>query len=163
MNWDTAEGEPMDESMGFIFEDPVTYEIMENAVMAPCGHSFSETTVADWHKDDEETTCPVCNTNFYKQDVVPNYKLREAIDRYHKDKEAPKRSGWCGAPTSPSTPCPVSLRRARTDTSRRSASRTATRSPPRTFPSAKSSPPVHASTAPSAKVRLTFLGQPNKH
>lgn len=78
----------MDESMGFVFEDPVTYEIMEKAVMAPCGHSFSETTVADWHKDDEETTCPVCNTNFYKQDVVPNYKLREAIDRYLKDKEA---------------------------------------------------------------------------
>jgi hypothetical protein len=78
MNWDTAEeGQPMDESMGFVFEDPVTYEIMvqtslvilnppfgsaqsikflffqmhqEKAVMAPCGHSFSETTVADWHK-----------------------------------------------------------------------------------------------------------------
>jgi hypothetical protein len=29
MNWDApAEGQPMDESMGFIFEDPVTYEIM---------------------------------------------------------------------------------------------------------------------------------------
>jgi hypothetical protein len=28
MDWDAAEGQPMDESMGFIFEDPVTYEIM---------------------------------------------------------------------------------------------------------------------------------------
>jgi DNA repair exonuclease SbcCD ATPase subunit len=43
-------------------------------------------------KDDEETTCPVCNNNFMKEDVVPNYKLREAIDRYLKDREAREKT-----------------------------------------------------------------------
>jgi len=45
-----------------------------------CGHSFSKSTLEEWlaHKQ----TCPTCNRPLRPEDVMPNYKLREAIAKY---------------------------------------------------------------------------------
>eukprot|EP01102_Stenamoeba_stenopodia_P014042 TRINITY_DN4631_c0_g1_i3.p1 TRINITY_DN4631_c0_g1~~TRINITY_DN4631_c0_g1_i3.p1 ORF type:complete len:268 (-),score=33.49 TRINITY_DN4631_c0_g1_i3:45-848(-) len=72
--------------MASIFEDPITFEVMENAVITPCGHSFSQYSVEDWLE--KHKTCPLCNSPLAKADVVPNFSLREAIQKYENLKQA---------------------------------------------------------------------------
>ena len=31
-----------------LFEDPITFEVMVEAVMGPCGHSFSKESITEW-------------------------------------------------------------------------------------------------------------------
>jgi hypothetical protein len=63
-----------------IFEDPISFEIMDKAMMTPCGHSFSEETINNWIL--KKNHCPLCNKTLKKSDVLPNYALRTAIARF---------------------------------------------------------------------------------
>eukprot|EP01090_Pellita_catalonica_P020826 TRINITY_DN7626_c0_g1_i1.p1 TRINITY_DN7626_c0_g1~~TRINITY_DN7626_c0_g1_i1.p1 ORF type:complete len:639 (+),score=158.78 TRINITY_DN7626_c0_g1_i1:2057-3973(+) len=68
--------------MSFIFEDPISFELMEEAVMTPCGHSFSKGTLEDWLA--KHASCPLCNAQLNPTAVLPNYKLRDAIVKYKR-------------------------------------------------------------------------------
>jgi hypothetical protein len=72
-----------------VFEDPISFEIMDKAVMTPCGHSFSESTIVDWLQ--HSNCCPLCNRSLSLREISPNYKLREAICKYLKLKEQYQR------------------------------------------------------------------------
>lgn len=64
------------------FEDPITLEIMTQAVMLPCGHSFSKDSLAAWMQGGEGC-CPVCKSGpYFEADVKPNFGLRHAIEHY---------------------------------------------------------------------------------
>eukprot|EP01087_Luapelamoeba_hula_P002003 TRINITY_DN1177_c1_g1_i1.p1 TRINITY_DN1177_c1_g1~~TRINITY_DN1177_c1_g1_i1.p1 ORF type:complete len:384 (+),score=88.39 TRINITY_DN1177_c1_g1_i1:174-1325(+) len=83
--------------MSMLFEDPITFEIMENATVAGCGHSFSESTIKEYVRD--EGKCPLCNKTLAVTDLMPNYKLREAITQYQQYKasqDAARRASSAG-------------------------------------------------------------------
>lgn len=63
-----------------IFEDPISFEIMDKAMMTPCGHSFSEESIMGWLQTHRH--CPLCNKTLRKTEVLPNYALRTAIGRF---------------------------------------------------------------------------------
>jgi len=75
----------LQQSMGLsvIFEDPISFEIMDNAVITICGHSFSESTITNWFKS-KALCCPMCSKPLTQAQVTPNYKLREAIVTYKR-------------------------------------------------------------------------------
>lgn len=61
-----------------MFEDPVTFEIMHNACIMPCGHSFSESTIESWFVINPN--CPLCDAGpFSPSHAVPNHPLRHKI------------------------------------------------------------------------------------
>eukprot|EP01121_Diplochlamys_sp_Union-15-3_P016557 TRINITY_DN5659_c0_g1_i1.p1 TRINITY_DN5659_c0_g1~~TRINITY_DN5659_c0_g1_i1.p1 ORF type:complete len:313 (+),score=46.95 TRINITY_DN5659_c0_g1_i1:58-996(+) len=61
-----------------LVEDPITLEVMEEAVIASCGHSFSKQSITDWLQKNPK--CPLCNTLIKAEELKPNYKLRELIE-----------------------------------------------------------------------------------
>jgi F-box/WD-40 domain protein 7 len=48
---------------------------------AKCGHSFSKASITAWLRQNHPT-CPVCKTALEEGQLVPNYALRSAIERY---------------------------------------------------------------------------------
>eukprot|EP00010_Vexillifera_abyssalis_P008212 CAMPEP_0201549110 /NCGR_PEP_ID=MMETSP0173_2-20130828/5603_1 /ASSEMBLY_ACC=CAM_ASM_000268 /TAXON_ID=218659 /ORGANISM="Vexillifera sp., Strain DIVA3 564/2" /LENGTH=212 /DNA_ID=CAMNT_0047958675 /DNA_START=17 /DNA_END=652 /DNA_ORIENTATION=+ len=70
----------MQASLGAHFEDPISLEIMKNAVSTHCGHSFSEDTLLRWMETN--SNCPVCKQTISHQTIQPNYTLRAAITHY---------------------------------------------------------------------------------
>eukprot|EP00026_Physarum_polycephalum_P011564 Phypoly_transcript_11799.p1 GENE.Phypoly_transcript_11799~~Phypoly_transcript_11799.p1 ORF type:complete len:344 (+),score=27.53 Phypoly_transcript_11799:83-1033(+) len=73
--------------MEAIFEDPVTFEVMRDAVVSTCGHSFSQASLAQWLKNHD--TCPICKHQLKLDECTPNYALRNAIDQYVKATSPP--------------------------------------------------------------------------
>lgn len=73
--------------MEAIFEDPVTFEVMRDAVVSPCGHSFSLTSISQWLSNHD--TCPICKHSLKLVDCTPNYALRNAIEQYVKATSPP--------------------------------------------------------------------------
>jgi ribosomal protein S18 acetylase RimI-like enzyme len=64
-----------------IFEDPISFEIMEEAVISKsCGHSFSNKSITAWLQ--AQRVCPICKTEITISDLSPNFKLREAIEHH---------------------------------------------------------------------------------
>jgi len=64
------------------FEDPITLDLMEDAVMAPCGHSFSKDSIEQWLAPQGQDFCPLCKQRFASKELRPNYALRDAIERF---------------------------------------------------------------------------------
>jgi len=54
--------------------------VMRDAVVSKCGHSFSQSSLAQWLET--HSTCPVCKQECRMQDNTPNYALRHAIEQY---------------------------------------------------------------------------------
>jgi hypothetical protein len=52
-------------------------------MVTPCGHSFSTTSITSWLRQcgGGAKTCPVCKS-VISESVVPNWALRNAVDRY---------------------------------------------------------------------------------
>jgi len=53
----------------------------EDAVMAPCGHSFSKDSIEQWLAPQGQDFCPLCKQRFASKELRPNYALRDAIER----------------------------------------------------------------------------------
>lgn len=58
--------------------DPISMEIMVDAMSLPCGHSFAKTTIEEWLAT--HNTCPLCNAALTLADIRPNFGLRAVID-----------------------------------------------------------------------------------
>eukprot|EP01113_Clastostelium_recurvatum_P029178 TRINITY_DN3521_c0_g1_i1.p1 TRINITY_DN3521_c0_g1~~TRINITY_DN3521_c0_g1_i1.p1 ORF type:complete len:672 (-),score=209.61 TRINITY_DN3521_c0_g1_i1:68-2083(-) len=63
-----------------IFEDPISFDVMEDAMMTPCGHSFSESSITEWLRKHQH--CPICNKGLKIGQILPNYALRTAISKF---------------------------------------------------------------------------------
>ena len=48
---------------------------------AGCGHSFSKASITTWLRQNH-AVCPVCKSSLTEAQLVPNYALRSAIERY---------------------------------------------------------------------------------
>jgi hypothetical protein len=56
--------------------------MQEEAMMAAgCGHSFSKASITTWLRQNHHS-CPVCKRSLTEAQLVPNYALRSAIERY---------------------------------------------------------------------------------
>lgn len=77
-------------TFGRLLEDPVSLELMEDAMMTSCGHSFSLRTVEQLEKSNN--TCPICNSAINPETTRPNYKLREIISKYKSTKHQIRRA-----------------------------------------------------------------------
>jgi hypothetical protein len=62
------------------FEDPFSLEIMENAVMGSCGHSFEFKEIFNYLQKKQE--CPLDRKTLKVEELIPNYNLREGIENY---------------------------------------------------------------------------------
>jgi len=60
--------------------DPITFEVMEEAVVTPRGHSFDRRYILAWLKTKQE--CPVTRTYLTEAQLVPNISLRKAISAW---------------------------------------------------------------------------------
>lgn len=56
--------------------------VQEFAVVGPCGHSYSEETITKWLSIGPRSVCPVCKTAITQQQLIPNWALRNAVERY---------------------------------------------------------------------------------
>lgn len=66
----------------------------EEAMMAAkCGHSFSKASITMWLRQNH-SSCPVCKASLHENQLVPNYALRSAIERYasHMKTDRPEGS-----------------------------------------------------------------------
>lgn len=62
--------------------DPITLTLLEEAVVGPCGHSFSKITITRWLKTAPRAACPVCKSALAVHQLAPNWGLRNAVERY---------------------------------------------------------------------------------
>ncbi|KAL6051322.1 Protein kinase C conserved region 2 (CalB) [Balamuthia mandrillaris] len=76
--------------MSILFEDPITFEMMDNATITKCGHTFSESTIRPFVE--EHGKCPLCNQALTTAELATNYKLNEAIAHYQKYKETASKA-----------------------------------------------------------------------
>ena len=58
-----------------------TYTQEEAMMAAGCGHSFSKASITTWLRQNH-AVCPVCKSSLTEAQLVPNYALRSAIERY---------------------------------------------------------------------------------
>jgi len=63
-------------------EDPITLDLLEDAMVAPCGHSFSKESIERWVNTDGKGFCPLCKTSLTIAQLHPNYALRDAVNNY---------------------------------------------------------------------------------
>eukprot|EP01098_Paradermamoeba_levis_P007945 TRINITY_DN3309_c0_g3_i4.p1 TRINITY_DN3309_c0_g3~~TRINITY_DN3309_c0_g3_i4.p1 ORF type:complete len:205 (-),score=40.55 TRINITY_DN3309_c0_g3_i4:803-1417(-) len=69
------------------FLDPITFEVMEDAVSTPYGHSFSQKIITRWLEN--RPTCPLTNKPLHVGQLVPNFSLRNAIEQWRQNKTTP--------------------------------------------------------------------------
>jgi ribosomal protein S18 acetylase RimI-like enzyme len=69
--------------------DPISFDVMSEAMALPCGHSFDKKTVDDWLAAHD--TCPLCNAKTSAADVRPNWALRAVIEALKDSKSASSR------------------------------------------------------------------------
>ncbi|ELR16629.1 Ubox domain containing protein [Acanthamoeba castellanii str. Neff] len=72
----------MADAMRSILEDPITLDLMEEAMVAPCGHSFSRESIERWVRDDAKHFCPLCRQALTLDQLRPNFSLRDAVEKY---------------------------------------------------------------------------------
>ncbi|EGG23912.1 hypothetical protein DFA_06050 [Cavenderia fasciculata] len=66
------------EHLNNILIDPISLSTIEDPVLTTCGHSFSRETIEDWLS--KKQTCPLCHKTISKDQLTPNYSLKEIID-----------------------------------------------------------------------------------
>jgi hypothetical protein len=63
----------------FCFE--TTPSRQEEAMVAPCGHSFSRESIERWVRDDAKHFCPLCRQALTLDQLHPNFSLRDAVEK----------------------------------------------------------------------------------
>lgn len=54
----------------------------DNAVITPCGHSFSESHLRRWLR--QNSNCPRCKARVAASSLVPNFALRDVVSALHR-------------------------------------------------------------------------------
>lgn len=67
--------------------DPVTFELLREACILSCGHSFNASTLSEWLS--KESRCPLCQTDVVDGDRKPNYALRSVVQAFESAQASP--------------------------------------------------------------------------
>ncbi|KAL0232351.1 hypothetical protein PCE1_002692 [Barthelona sp. PCE] len=65
-----------------LFKCPLTYELMEDPVLTPYGHSFERSAITQWLLKSDK--CPLTRRPLSIKDLHPNIQLRKVIEEYRK-------------------------------------------------------------------------------
>lgn len=65
------------EELQNLLSDPITYELMDDAVVSPYGHTFSHAVIRTWLK--ENNKCPISQRSLRMDDLRPNYIVRDVV------------------------------------------------------------------------------------
>lgn len=72
------------------FEDmiscPITCNIMNDPVITPHGISYEKKAIVDWLS--KNNFCPITKKGLKENELTPNYKLKEIIDNYKRNKSS---------------------------------------------------------------------------
>lgn len=71
-------------SLRIVLSDPLTGDLMEDATILPCGHSFGSGGV---HRVLETSACITCGTQVSQEALAPNYALQAAVQAYKREEE----------------------------------------------------------------------------
>lgn len=63
---------------------PITCNIMKDPVITPNGISYEKLAICDWLS--KNNYCPITKKKLSVNELTPNYKLKEIIDNYLKNK-----------------------------------------------------------------------------
>jgi ribosomal protein S18 acetylase RimI-like enzyme len=85
--------------------DPVTLEVMVNAMSLPCGHSFSQKTIDEWLAS--KSTCPLCNAATTRESLRPNFAIRGVIESLSSSAPIEPRELAASSGSAPPAPPPV--------------------------------------------------------
>lgn len=61
-----------------IFSCPISYGILSDPVMDPCGHTFERVMIVEWLR--EHNHCPLSRRPITTASLVPNLILRQALE-----------------------------------------------------------------------------------
>eukprot|EP00008_Paramoeba_atlantica_P003325 CAMPEP_0201476236 /NCGR_PEP_ID=MMETSP0151_2-20130828/1482_1 /ASSEMBLY_ACC=CAM_ASM_000257 /TAXON_ID=200890 /ORGANISM="Paramoeba atlantica, Strain 621/1 / CCAP 1560/9" /LENGTH=415 /DNA_ID=CAMNT_0047856543 /DNA_START=58 /DNA_END=1302 /DNA_ORIENTATION=- len=70
-------GESFLEELQSFVSDPISYELMEDAVVTPYGHSFNQLSINTWLMD--QSVCPVSRQQLTQDMLRPNYAVRDLV------------------------------------------------------------------------------------
>lgn len=73
------------ESLRTILSDPITGELMDDAMILPCGHSFSSGGVQHVIR---MKACYICSQAVSEDSVSPNLSLRAALQAFRREEES---------------------------------------------------------------------------
>lgn len=73
------------ESLRIILSDPITGELMDDAMILPCGHSFGSGGVQHVIR---MKACYICSQAVSEDSVSPNLSLRSAIQAFRREEES---------------------------------------------------------------------------
>ncbi len=60
--------------------DPITQDIMQDPVITPLGHTYSEDTLKKWFgPGNDNHICPISKNNLHKTDLIPNHLVSRAL------------------------------------------------------------------------------------
>eukprot|EP01121_Diplochlamys_sp_Union-15-3_P012641 TRINITY_DN3819_c0_g1_i1.p1 TRINITY_DN3819_c0_g1~~TRINITY_DN3819_c0_g1_i1.p1 ORF type:complete len:451 (+),score=71.88 TRINITY_DN3819_c0_g1_i1:27-1379(+) len=71
-----------------LLKDPITMDFLENAVVTPYGHSYSEKSIKEWLQS--RSFCPLTQKPLSMRDLFPNFVVRQVVIEYLKKKEHPQ-------------------------------------------------------------------------
>lgn len=74
-------------SLRVVLSDPLTGDLMEDATILPCGHSFGSGGI--YHVL-ESNACITCGVQVSREVLAPNYALQAAVQAYKREEENPK-------------------------------------------------------------------------
>mmetsp|Transcript_37847 Transcript_37847/g.59824 ORF Transcript_37847/g.59824 Transcript_37847/m.59824 type:complete len:474 (-) Transcript_37847:139-1560(-) len=86
------------EELQQLVSDPITYDLMDDAVITPYGHTFSEMSLKRWLN--QNPCCPVSNQKLSADMLSPNYAIRDLVKflkahpaRFESSKETKEKGG----------------------------------------------------------------------
>jgi len=59
---------------------PISQELMRDPVVTPYGHCYERKSIEDWLE--KSNSCPLTGKKLSKEDLIPNYSMKNAIEQY---------------------------------------------------------------------------------
>ncbi|XP_035861578.1 nuclear factor 7, ovary-like [Sander lucioperca] len=74
---------------------PVCYEVFKDPVILSCSHSFCRDCLQSWWTDRPIRDCPVCKRRHSREDLPPNYALRNACEAFLQERDQRASEARC--------------------------------------------------------------------
>mmetsp|Transcript_2673 Transcript_2673/g.6435 ORF Transcript_2673/g.6435 Transcript_2673/m.6435 type:complete len:736 (-) Transcript_2673:309-2516(-) len=72
------------DGLASVFEDPISFDVLQDAVVAKCGHSFSKDSLNEWfRRNPQRPSCPLCKSELHPEtDLVSDTTMNQAVNQY---------------------------------------------------------------------------------